>query len=194
MSMATTLARELTPSEVAPLLQNGAGPTVLDVRTPAEFESAHIPDSFNVPLDLLPKHREELSRRLGGPAVLVCRTGARARQAETLLREVDLLDLQVLDGGLAAWEKAGLPLKRGKHRWDMFRQVRGIAGSLVLIGALGSLLWPPLIWLSIFVGGGLLFSAITDFCGMVKVLELLPYNRSAATDVRATLERMATKT
>lgn len=193
--MATTLARELTPSEVAPLLQNGAGPTVLDVRTPAEFESAHIPGSFNVPLDLLPKHREELSRRMSGQAVLVCRTGARARQAETLLREVDVQDLQVLDGGLAAWEKSGLPLKRGRQRWDMFRQVRGVAGSLVLIGALGSLfLWPPLIWLSVFVGGGLLFSAITDFCGMVKVLELLPYNRAATTDVQTTLERMAART
>src|SRR5690242_8012305 len=56
--------------------------TILDVRTPAEFEAAHIPGSYNVPLDQLPEHAGELGSVLGGPAILVCRSGARARQAE----------------------------------------------------------------------------------------------------------------
>lgn len=187
-----TLPPVVAPHAVAPLIEQGADIKLIDVRTPAEFESAHIPGSYNVPLDQLPEHREELRSRLNGPAVLVCRSGARARQAEQVLREVDLPALHVLDGGLSAWEQAGLPTNRGRQRWSMERQVRGIAGGLVLTGVLGSAIaWPTLKWLAAFVGGGLLFSALTDTCGMAAVLGRLPWNRAATCDVGATLTRMA---
>lgn len=180
---------------VAPLIEQGSDVTLIDVRTPAEFESAHIPGSYNVPLDRLPEHREELRSRLAGPAVLVCRSGARARQAEQLLREVDLPALHVLEGGVSAWERAGLPLSRGHQLWSMERQVRGVAGGLVLTGVLGSAIaWSPLKWLAAFVGGGLLFSALTDTCGMAAVLGRLPWNRGATCDVGATLARMSDRT
>ena len=60
--------------------------------------------------------------------------GARARQAEQALREAELPRLHVLDGGLAAWEARGLPVNRGRQRWSLERQVRGVAGTLVLVG------------------------------------------------------------
>lgn len=130
---------------VAPLIQQGTGVKLIDVRTPAEFEAAHIPGSFNVPLDRLAEHREELKSHPTGPAVLVCRSGTGARQAEQLLREVDLPALHVLEGGVSAWEQAGLPINRGSQRWRMERQVRGVAGGMVLTGVLGSAtVWPPL--------------------------------------------------
>lgn len=62
-------------------------PRVLDVRTAAEFRTVHIPGSYNVPLDLLREHRGELSPHLDQDVVLVCRSGARAGQAETLLTD-----------------------------------------------------------------------------------------------------------
>ena len=65
--------------------------TILDVRTPAEYEAAHIPGSYNVPLDQLPEHASALGSAIGEPAILVCRSGARARQAEQALRRADCL-------------------------------------------------------------------------------------------------------
>lgn len=179
---------------VAGLLSQQAPIKIIDVRTPAEWESAHIPGSYNVPLDLLPEHRAELRDTLRAPAILVCRSGARARQAKQVLREVELPQVHVLDGGIAAWEAAGKPVNRGRQRWGMERQVRGIAGTLVVLGALGgTFVWKPLTYLSVFVGGGLAFSALTDTCGMAMILSKLPYNRAAACDVRDVVSRLATE-
>ena len=168
--------------------------TILDVRTPAEFEAAHIPGSYNVPLDRLPEHARDLGSAIGGPAILVCRSGGRARQAEQALREADLPRLHVLDGGLAAWEARGMPVNRGRQRWSLERQVRGVAGTLVLAGVVGGwLVWPPLALLAAAVGGGLAFSALTDACGMALLLAKLPYNRDATCDVGAVLKDLASR-
>lgn len=83
---------------------------------------------------------------------------------------------------LAAWEQAGLPVERGRERWSLERQVRGVAGRLVLAGALGGLLfaWRPSGALAAAISGGLLYSALTDTCGMAALLARLPYNRGGA--------------
>ena len=110
-----------------------------------------------------------------------------------MLRAAGHDGVQVLAGGLAAWEQAGLPVERGRPRWSMERQVRGVAGGLVLAGALGGLFgWRPLGALSAAIGGGLLFSALTNTCGMAKVLARLPYNQDAQTDVAATIAALTT--
>jgi rhodanese-related sulfurtransferase len=165
--------------------------TILDVRTPAEYEAAHIPGSYNVPLDQLPEHARALGSAIGEPAILVCRSGARARQAEQVLRAVELPRLHVLDGGLAAWQARGLPITHGRQRWSLERQVRGVAGTLVLAGVIGGwIVWPPLALLAAAVGGGLAVSALTDTCGMGLLLARLPYNRQASCDVRAVLNEL----
>ncbi len=116
---------------------------VLDVRSPAEFASEHIPGSFNVPLDQLPEHAAHLRDTLARPVVLVCRSGVRAQQAEHALQSTGCTSLHVLDGGVGAWEASGRPLVRGQRKWSMERQVRGLAGALVLASALGGLLVAP---------------------------------------------------
>jgi rhodanese-related sulfurtransferase len=189
-----SLPNALDAEAVAALLARAAPLTILDVRTPAEFASVHIPSSYNVPLDLLPEHASTISSVVGEPVVLVCRSGARARQAEQALRSANLPRLHVLDGGLSAWEAAGLPVNRGRQRWSLERQVRGVAGTLVLVGALGGLLVsPPLGLLAVGVGAGLAFSAITDTCGMALLLGKLPYNRGAGCDVGAVLRDVASR-
>jgi rhodanese-related sulfurtransferase len=188
------LPTALDANAVADLLRRSAPVTIFDVRTPAEFASVHIPGSYNVPLDLLPEHASAISSVIGEPVVLVCRPGARARQAEHSLGSVELPGLHILDGGLSAWEAAGLPLNRGRERWSLERQVRGVAGSLVLVGALGGLLvWPPLGLLAAGVGAGLAFSAITNTCGMALLLTKLPYNRGAGCDVGTVLHDLASR-
>jgi rhodanese-related sulfurtransferase len=168
--------------------------TILDVRTPAEFEAAHIPGSYNVPLDQFPEHARDLGSVIGEPVVLVCRCGTRARQAAEALYEAELPRLHVLDGGLTAWEMRGLPVTRGRQRWSLERQVRGLAGVLVLAGiAAGWLVWPPLALLAAGVGAGLAFSAITDTCGLALLLGKLPYNRGAGCDIGAVLHDVASR-
>jgi rhodanese-related sulfurtransferase len=157
---------------------------LIDVRTPAEFESVHIPGSYNVPLGTLSEHRRDIGDALSGPAILVCRSGARARQAELVLRESGMDHLHVLDGGMVAWEANGNSIKRGTQKWGLERQVRGLAGMLILVGALAGLLVQPLLGLvAVAVGAGLSFSALTDSCAMGMLLSRLPYNRAASCDI-----------
>jgi rhodanese-related sulfurtransferase len=181
----------LTVAELAELQRRERSVTVVDVRSPAEFESIHIPGSYNVPLDQLAEHRAEFAS-VGGPVVLVCRSGMRARQAETILRNVDVPRLHVLDGGVGSWEQAGQAVIRGRQAWSIERQVRAIAGGLILLGTLGSLLvWPPLLYLAMFVGAGLLFAGLTDTCAMGMLLARMPWNRGApACDVSSVLARL----
>ncbi|MFN8660464.1 MAG: rhodanese-like domain-containing protein [Thermomicrobiales bacterium] len=186
------LSGSLEPVELQDLLQRHTALTMIDVRTPAEFSSAHIPGSYNVPLDQLPEHADLLRSAGGEPVVLICRSGNRARQAETTLLGADLPRVHVLQGGLAAWEAQRLPLRRGATRWSLERQVRGVAGALVLGGVVaGWLVWPPLTALAAAVGGGLAFSAVTDTCGLAMLLSRLPYNRQPSCDISGMLQQMA---
>jgi rhodanese-related sulfurtransferase len=149
----------MQPQELSDHLQSGAPVHVLDIRTPAEFETAHLPGSYNLPLDQLREHGQALSAA-AAPLVLVCRTGNRAREAQVLLHSAGREGIDVLDGGLVAWEQAGLPVERGRPRWSLERQVRAVAGGLILAGALGGLVaWRPLGALAAAVGGGLFTQA-----------------------------------
>src|SRR5512134_202581 len=151
-------ARRLSVQTLQERLSSEDAPRVLDVRTPAEFETAHIPGSYNVPLDNLREHRAELRAHLDDDVVLVCRTGGRAEQAEKALSEVGLPGLRVLEGGMVAWESAGAPVNRGAQTWELERQVRLVAGGLVLSGILGSTIVPELKWVAGVVGAGLTFA------------------------------------
>lgn len=164
---------------------------LIDVRTPAEFESVHIPGSYNVPLDTLSEHRRDIGDALSGPAVLVCRSGARARQAETVLRQSGMMHLHVLEGGIVAWEAQGHDVRRGSQKWGLERQVRGLAGVLVFTGAAGGLLVHPLLGLlAAGVGAGLTYSALSDTCTMGMMLSKLPYNRDASCDINEVIGRL----
>jgi rhodanese-related sulfurtransferase len=163
---------------------------LIDVRAPGEFASSHIPGSYNVPLDLLREHREELTAQHGDPVVLVCASGGRAEQARTLLESAGLDRLSVLRGGITGWEQQGGELNQGRGTWAMERQVRLVAGLLVLTGVVASTAYEPLKWVAGFVGAGLTFAAVSNTCAMSRVLGLLPHNRTPRTDGRALLEAL----
>jgi len=163
---------------------------ILDVRTPAEFESAHIPGAYNVPLDMVADQAAALVRGVRGPVVVVCRSGVRAAQACEKLTAAGMSELQILDGGLLAWDDGRRPVRRGRQRWDLERQVRLVAGSLVLAGIVGSIWVPGLKWLAGFVGAGLTFAALSNTCMMGILLSKLPYNRGAACDVDSVVREL----
>ena len=162
------------------LLTAGGGLRILDVRTPGEFQTAHIPGAYNVPLDLLREHRTELRAHLDDQVVLVCRSGARATQAGQTLAEVGLPNVKVLDGGMLAWQHTDAPVNRGRTRWDLERQVRLAAGLIVASSVLGSLLMPGLQWVAALMGAGLTVAALTNTWAMGMLLAKLPYNRGTA--------------
>ena len=83
-----------------------------------------------------------------------------------------------VEGGTLAWEKAGLPVVRGREVISLERQVRIAAGLLVVLGVmLGWLVHPGFLALSAFVGAGLVFAGLTDTCGMGLMLAKMPWNR-----------------
>ncbi|WP_128374860.1 rhodanese-like domain-containing protein [Streptomyces cavernae] len=172
----------LDPAALRDLIRDGKGPRLLDVRTPGEFRTAHIPGSYNVPLDTLREHRAELLHHLDEDVVLICRSGARAAQAEQALAEAGLPNLRVLDGGVTAWETGGGSLTRGPERWDLERQVRLVAGTLVLVSGVAGLFLPGLHLIGTAVGAGLAVAALTNTCAMGMLLAKLPYNRGPRAD------------
>lgn len=158
---------------------------LLDVRTPAEFEESHIDGSVLHPLSELSPEEVKILATGKEACVLVCRSGNRARQAAEKLISYGLPNLQILEGGVLAWEAAGLPLNRGAKTISLERQVRIAAGALVFTGvALGYFVAPGWMALSAFVGAGLVFSGVTDTCGMGMLIARLPWNnrRRATTD------------
>ncbi|MEU6298056.1 rhodanese-like domain-containing protein [Streptomyces erythrochromogenes] len=188
--MTTRTSRDagLTPAALQQqLLANGDAPRLLDVRTPGEFRTSHIPGAHNVPLSTLREHVAELRTHLDGGVVLVCRSGTRAARAEETLAEAGLADLRVLDGGMLAWEAAGAPVERGEARWDLERQVRLVAGSVVLVTGVAGLFLPGVHLIGTTIGAGLTFAALSNTCAMGMLLSKLPYNRGPRTDVRTVI-------
>jgi rhodanese-related sulfurtransferase len=176
----------LKAPELAELLRTRPDVRLLDVRTPGEYESAHIPGAYNVPLDTLGEHAEEIHATVDEPVVLICQSGARAKRAEEALTDLRMSNVHVLEGGMNGWVAAGEAVNRGADRLSLERQVRIAAGTLAATGAVLALLVNPL-WaiLPAFVGSGLVFAGVTDTCGMAMLLSRLPYNRPASCDVEA---------
>ncbi|MFF0836197.1 MULTISPECIES: rhodanese-like domain-containing protein [unclassified Streptomyces] len=169
--------------------------TVIDVRTPGEYAGGHIPGALNIPLDQLGRALPEIRAAAGrGEVLVVCASGARSANACRTLAETGVR-AATLAGGTGAWAAQGNALARpeGGTRavWGMERQVRLAAGSAVLLGlALGEFVHPAFRLLSAGIAGGLVFSAVTNTCGMAALLAKLPHNRPRQADLETTLARL----
>lgn len=149
--------------------------TVIDVREPMEYATGHITGSLNVPLSRL--HQADLP---SGPLVLVCQSGNRsAKGVQMLLERGYAHPVSDLQGGLPSWQQAGLPVRKLRNPpLPLMRQVQIAAGSLVLLGLiLSNTVAPAWILLTWFVGAGLVFAGVSGFCGMARLLAVMPWNR-----------------
>ena len=180
----------IDPADLRTLMNSAAPPRVLDVRTPGEFDAIHMPGAYNVPLDLLREHRDEILSHLDQDVVLVCRSGQRATQADDTLRRAGMTNVHVLDGGITAWEAKGFAVNRGARRWDLERQVRLVAGLIVVLSILVSIVVPGAEWAAFAIGAGLSFAALTNTCAMGMLLARLPYNRGATCDLRTVVSQL----
>jgi rhodanese-related sulfurtransferase len=167
----------LTPSITVAQLQHQplVQAQLIDVRSPSEFASGHIPRAINIPMDQIETRLDDLD--LNAPLVLICQAGTRARLTAGLLEPCQR-HIAVLEGGTNAWINAGLPVVTSvRTRWSLERQVRLGAGLLVLAGATLALTvngaW---LYLSGFAGLGLTIAGLTDFCPMGILLGKMPWN------------------
>jgi rhodanese-related sulfurtransferase len=169
--------KTISPAELQEILATQPASPVIDVRTPVEFAEVHVPQARNVPLDELKP--ASLSLRKDHPVYLLCRSGQRATKAAEEFAKDGYSQPIVVEGGTLAWTEANLPVTRGALKvMSLERQVRIAAGSLVLIGIiLGWFVHRGFFGLSAFVGAGLVFAGVTDFCGMGLLLAKLPWNK-----------------
>jgi len=169
--------KTIAPVELQKMLMAQPSVPVIDVRTPAEFAEAHVPQACNVPLDKLKPDSLQLQK--DQPVYLLCRSGGRAAKAADKFVKEGFTQPVVVEGGTFAWIEANLLVTRGQTRViSLERQVRIVAGSLVFIGvALGWFVHRGFYELSAFVGAGLVFAGITDFCGMGLLLARMPWNK-----------------
>jgi rhodanese-related sulfurtransferase len=167
----------IAPAELQKIIAAQPTAAVIDVRTPVEFAEVHVPQAQNIPLDELTPASLTFSK--DQPVYLLCRSGQRATKAAAKFVDAGFKLPVVVEGGTLAWIAANLPLTRGSVKvMSLERQVRIAAGGIVFTGViLARFVNFNFIWLSGFVGAGLVFAGITDFCGMGLLLAKLPWNR-----------------
>jgi rhodanese-related sulfurtransferase len=172
----------ISPTALQELLTSGTEHLVFDVRTPAEYAGTHIPKAQNHPLETLkPKVLHESGRLpKDQPVYLLCESGGRAVKAAEKFAKEGFGNSVIVEGGIRAWIAAGLPVNQGRVKViSLERQIRIAAGSLVVTGVLlAALVNHAFIALSAFVGAGLVFAGITDWCGLGLLLARAPWNKS----------------
>ena len=169
---------DLSPVEVQARLADGDS-VLIDVREPFEHAAERIEGAVPMPLGTIDP--DEIRRRYPGKRVVFhCAAGGRSAKACRQFAQGQSEPTEHLGGGIQAWAQAGLPtLKPAKAGpIPVMRQVQITAGSLVVVGLLlGTFVAEPFYLLSAFVGCGLVFAGVSGFCGMAKVLALMPWNK-----------------
>ncbi len=168
----------ISPHDAASLLKQDTQTKILDVRSALEFSQLHIEPSLNIPIDMISAKINELSQS-GQNYLVLCHTGNRAAMAADMLMQSGIHTVKVMQGGIVHWQKEKLPVIKGQGTMSLERQVRVIAGSLILLGIIMSWLlnW-AFIFISVFVSSGLIYAGLTDNCLMGMLLMKLPYNKN----------------
>jgi glyoxylase-like metal-dependent hydrolase (beta-lactamase superfamily II)/rhodanese-related sulfurtransferase len=168
----------ISPRDAESLLKQDQQVKILDVRSALEFSQTHIEPSINIPIDMISAKIGELSQSKQKYLVL-CHSGTRAAMAADMLLQSGIHTVKVIEGGIAHWEKEKLPVIKGQGGISLERQVRIIAGSLVLLGIImAALVHWVFIFISVFVCCGLIYAGLTDNCLMGMLLMKLPYNKN----------------
>ncbi|HTW34819.1 MAG TPA: rhodanese family protein [Rhizomicrobium sp.] len=173
MTIRTIDARE------AQRLMTEKGAQLVDIREPMEHARESIPGAKLMPLSQM--RGQDLGN--GCPAVIFhCQAGSRTANNVEKLAVCGAPEVYLLEGGLAGWKEAGLPTSLDRSKpIELQRQVQIAAGSLVLLGlTLAATASPWFAAISAFVGCGLVFAGLSGWCGMARLLAIMPWNRAAA--------------
>lgn len=172
MTIATVSA-----NEAQALIAQGA--RLIDIRAADEYAREHIPTATLLPLDKLTQGAM-LNAQPNETIIFHCQAGSRTQNNASLLAAAAApAQVKLLAGGIQAWRAAGLPVVEDKSQpLPLMRQVQIAAGVLILLGViLGYTANSGFFLLSGFVGAGLAFAGISGFCGMARLLAIMPWNR-----------------
>ena len=174
----------LKPADVADRIAHRRA-VLVDIREPDEFRRRHVPGALSRPLSAF--ETAHLAIAPSSEVVFTCKSGMRTAAAcERLAGAVNGPAL-VLEGGVDAWAAAGLPVAEDKKQpIEIMRQVQITAGGLVLTGVtLGAFVHPAWLAASAVIGAGLVFAGASGWCGMARLLGLMPWNRRGLPRVAA---------
>ena len=168
--------KTISPDRAVELVRSGA--VLIDIREADEHARERIPGAKHHALSRIDNNAPV---RVGDDVLIFhCRSGARTKgNAARLAAVAPKCEIYILDGGLDAWKKAGLPVTLDRSQpIDLLRQMQITAGSLALLGVvLGTWVNPAFYALSAFIGAGLVFAGISGVCPMVRLLAVMPWNR-----------------
>jgi len=168
----------IKPAEARRLLDSGA--LLIDIREADEHAREKIPGARHLPLSKLDD--ADLAPHQGKPVIFHCKSGVRTQTTAPRLaaKLVETCEAYIVEGGLDAWRKAGLPVVSDRHQpLELQRQVQIGAGSLAFVGTLLGLFVSSWFFaVPAFVGAGLITAGLTGFCGMARILMRAPWNRS----------------
>lgn len=167
----------VTPAEVNSL---SASHVIIDIRGHDEWRREHISDAHSLPLeDIKPGCLSDKSLSQIDTVIFHCQSGMRTEKSvEQLIASVYPAKSLIMQGGLNAWKAAGYPVTTDRLQpLPLMRQVQMTAGALVLGGTLaGATLASIFYIIPGFVGTGLIFAGATGWCGMAKLLAVMPWN------------------
>ena len=168
---------KITTEGAKEFIERGGASSIIDVRTAGEFATEHIENSILIPVDTIEENLAMIMA-IPAPRLLMCQSGNRAKNAQEILLKYHIEGSVVIEGGMNEYKKiAGGELIKNKKRMLLERQVRIAAGLLILLGLGLSLIHQGFLLLSAFVGCGLIFAGITDYCGMAMLLLKMPWNK-----------------
>lgn len=107
----TVRGKRGSPQDITMLINRGKT-TILDVRDAKEYAEGHLPEAKNIPLAELDKRLPELDKFKSRSLIVVGKSDARGSAAAAKLGKAGFADVVNLEGGVAAWQKAGLPLAK----------------------------------------------------------------------------------
>lgn len=182
----------ISPQHVNAFRSQGKEVNLIDVRTPAEYRAGHASGATLLPLDDL--KTEPLAAQVQFPSgeqdqtlYLICQSGSRARQAAERLAEAGHRNLALVEGGTEAWEQAGLPMQRCGNAISLERQVQIAIGVLLVLKVLFGFTVHELFFAATaLIGAGLIVAGTTRWCGLARLLALMPWNRNSDCSGRAT--------
>ena len=170
--------REIDPPTAKRMLDDRIA-LLFDIREADEYAREHIPGAELRPLSSFdPRDFPEAAEKA---AIFHCGSGVRTRDAAARIARTGFSEIYHLQGGLAAWKGAGLPVNVNRTApIGVMRQVQITAGTLVVAGVVmalvGSAGW---LLLSAAVGFGLVFAGVSGRCPMAAALARMPWNRPA---------------
>jgi rhodanese-related sulfurtransferase len=155
------------------------GAMLMDIREPLEHARENIPGAKLMPLS---KYEGGCFDANCPPVIFHCQGGNRTAANGNRLAACGAPEIYVLKGGIGGWKDAGFGTSIDRSKpIDIMRQVQITAGSFVLLGlGLAALVSPWFALLPGFVGAGLVFAGVSGWCGMAKLLALMPWNKVAA--------------